>query len=225
MRLLLADDHELFAELVQAALQREDPGTIVETVGDYAGAEARVRAMLGGSQPVIDILLLDVQMPGMNGLSGLRRMRMLAPDLPVAIISGTITPVEARGFIAEGATGFIPKTMGVRELSSAIAVMVDGDRFLPPFLMLTAEVSQALGPTPKASDAFSELTPRETDLLWQVAEGWSNKQIARNLKLAEPTVKTHLTNLYRKIGARSRTDAARMAFSAMGDGSGRTQPA
>ncbi len=150
-------------------------------------------------------------MPGMNGLSGLRRMRELVGKVPVALMSGMLTPAEARQVMQEGAAGFVPKTLPVDELVDAVRRMAKGERFVPKFLMVS-EDNAAVARRDDTATGFVGLTPREADVLNELVQGWTNKQIAQNLGVSEVTVKTHLIGLFRKIGAKNRADAVRIAL-------------
>lgn len=212
LKILLADDHDLFAELVQLALAR-DGSIAVTTVRSFDEA----LAVLVGN-PGFDLVLLDVKMPGMTGPAEVDRLRRQFQGLHVAIISGVANPAEVRSFLTAGACGFIPKTLPLTELVSAVTILVEGDTFLPKDLLASPTVQAALpdllpDTAAKLPGLAADLTPRETEMLDQLAQGWSNKQIGRNLDISEATVKSHLMNLFRKLGARNRTDAVRIRHS------------
>lgn len=194
MRILLADDHELVRDSLAAFLQASGFDE-VEVAGSLDEAVASFRAW--GN---FDLVLLDLNMPGMGGLDGLRKMQAVAGDVPVAIISGATQPDKVQAAIDAGAQGFLPKTMPVKSISAAIRFMAAGEIYLPYNLMQqTAE-----------GDTFG-LKPRERDVLRGLAEGLSNKEIALKLDLQEVTVKLHVKTLSRKLNARNRTHAAMIA--------------
>lgn len=212
LKILLADDHDLFAELVQLALTR-DGSMAVTTVRSF---DAAVAVLL--NDPGFDLVLLDVKMPGMTGPAEVDRLRRQFDAIPVAIISGVANPSEVRAFLTAGASGFIPKTLPLTELVSAVTILAEGEAFLPRDLIASPTVQEALPALlPEASGKLAglsaALTPRETEMLDQLVQGWSNKQIGRNLDISEATVKSHLMNLFRKLGARNRTDAVRIRMS------------
>ena len=209
MNILIADDHELFSELIKTVIETQALGAAVRTFKTFDSAYAAVGTRKTGMDRNFDLILLDMRMPGMNGLSGLRRMLDVAVGAPVAIISGMLTPAEARAVIRDGAAGFLPKTMPLAELADAIKKIAAGDRYLPKFLM-TGDAAEAVAP-PRVARLL-DLTDRERQVLDEVMQGWSNKQIGENLGISEITVKTHLTHLFRKIGARNRTDAMRIGL-------------
>jgi two-component system nitrate/nitrite response regulator NarL len=210
MNILIADDHELVGEMLKLTLERE-PGTRVTVVRSFDDAFRVAGTKRTGEVICFDLILLDMRMPGMNGLSGLRRMRALVGELPVGVISGLLTPAEARQVMAEGAAGFVPKTLPVNELVGAVRRMAAGERFVPGFLMVS-ESNASVARRSEAVPGVSGLTPRERDVLEELIQGWTNKQIAQNLGVSEVTVKTHLIGLFRKIGAKNRADAVRIAL-------------
>lgn len=210
MNILIADDHDLVGEMLKMTLERQ-AGTKVLTVRTFDDAFRAAGTRRSGDPIPYDIILLDVRMPGMNGLSGLRRMRELVGKVPVAIMSGMLTPAEARQVMHEGAAGFVPKTLPVDELVEAVRKMANGERFVPRFLMVS-EDNAAVARRDDSAIGFDGLTPREADVLKELVQGWTNKQIAQNLGVSEVTVKTHLIGLFRKIGAKNRADAVRIAL-------------
>jgi two-component system nitrate/nitrite response regulator NarL len=148
--------------------------------------------------------MLDYMMPGMNGLEGLAAMRAAVPGTPVALLSGAAPRSVAEQALAEGAAGFLPKTMSTKSLVAAARFMAAGEVYAP--VLRTADrkantEAATIGP----------LTPRELDVLRRLCRGMANKEIARDLDLQEVTVKLHVKTLYRKIDARNRTHAAMIA--------------
>lgn len=198
MRILLADDQELVRDAI-AAFLRQEPDITVETAEDLGSAYAMVRDL-----GPFDLVLLDYMMPGMNRLAGLQAVKALAPRLPVAILSGVAPHVVAEQAVALGASGFLPKTMSTKSLLAAVRFMAAGETYLP--LTLSAQRDSALQELGSA-----QLTAREMDVLKRLTQGLTNKEIARELGLQEVTVKLHVKTLYRKIGARNRTEAALLA--------------
>ena len=193
MRILLADDHGLVRETIAMFLQGAGVGEVV-CAEDLDGALVETRARDG-----FDLVLLDYEMPGMNGLTGLSRMKSAVGDCPVAILSGTATATMAADSIAAGAAGFVPKTLASRSMVSAIRFMAAGEVYVPHDLMV------------QGGDAAPDLTERETPVLRGLCEGKSNKEIARDLGLQEVTIKLHVKTLCRKLEARNRTQAAMIA--------------
>lgn len=194
MRILIADDHGLVRDTIAMFLQTEGVQEIVTV--DTLDAAVQAADQRGS----FDVVLLDYNMPGMNGLVGLARMKAANDGLPVAILSGTATPAVAKEAIAAGAAGFVPKSLGAKSMLSAIRFMAAGEVFAPYEFMQQAEET-----------TVGNLTERETSVLRGLAEGKSNKEIARDLDLQEVTIKLHVKTLSRKLGAKNRTQAAMIA--------------
>jgi DNA-binding NarL/FixJ family response regulator len=190
-RILLADDHDLVRDTIAAYL-RQQGGFEVAVAATLDEALSGVHA-----DGPFHLVVLDYAMPGMDTLGGLARMRD-AVSCPVAIISGTAPPDVARRALRSGAAGFVPKTLDPMSLVTAVRHMLLGETYMPlEFLSQVGQPSERV-----------VLTPREKDVLRGVAEGKSNKEIARDLTIQEVTVKLHVKTLSRKLGARNRTHAA-----------------
>ncbi|MFO1034105.1 MAG: response regulator transcription factor [Hyphomicrobiales bacterium] len=198
MKVLLADDHDLVRDTLAAYLMRE-PGIDVEVASDFAAATRRIKA-----DGPFDIVLLDYNMPGMNGLQGLAKALELTGNRPVAIISGSANRAVAEEALAAGAMGFLPKSMAAKSLIHAIRFMAAGEKYAPIDFMSVKDDG--------ADNPLStQLTKRELEVLRGLMKGQSNKEIARDVELQEVTVKLHVKTLCRKIGARNRTHAAMIA--------------
>jgi two-component system nitrate/nitrite response regulator NarL len=199
LRILLADDHTLFLEGVSAVLT-SDPELEVSTALSQEDAMARMQA-----DAEYDLVILDYQMPGMNGLSGLARMVDARKGAPVALMSGTVRRHVIDKALELGAVGFLPKTMSAASMIRAVKFMAAGERFVP------LEILQDAGEGP----AGTTLSLRETQVLRALAEGQSNKEIATALNIQEATVKVHVKTVFRKLGAKNRTHAALLAYELM----------
>lgn len=193
MRVLIADDHDLVRETLAAFLKSEG----IETV-DVASTlpEATACATERGSY---DLVLLDYQMPGMNGLEGLGKMIEANGRKPVALLSGTASRDVAEAAIKVGAAGYVPKTLSSKSIVSAARFMAAGEVFAP---------LSFIQPGLDGAPGGFQLTRRETEVLRGLCDGKSNKEIARDHNLQEVTVKLHVKTLTRKLGARNRTHAA-----------------
>jgi len=199
MRILIADDHELLRDTLMLYIGNE-PGMAAESVQDLPAAERRL-----AEGEAFDLVLLDFTMPGMNGLDGLRRIMEMPGNHGVAIISGTAQRDVAEAALAAGAAGFLPKTLSAKSLVNALRFMALGEQYAPLDFMRASEDD------PQDHPLAKQLSQREYEVLEGLTQGKSNKEIARDLDIREPTVKLHVKTLYRKIGASNRTQAAMIA--------------
>src|SRR6266536_840835 len=197
IRLLLADDHALVLQAVRFALE---PNPEIEIVGE-ARSGSEVLPRIGETRP--DLLLLDIRMPGIDGLQLLDRLQQQYPETKVVILSGLDDPEVAAEAIRRGAKAFLGKGIDPADIAPVLRQVFEGE-------VVTESIGSAAG-AEVASDEFG-LTPREREILERVTTGRSNKQIAGEFWLSEQTIKYHLTNVYRKLGVSSRTEAARFAY-------------
>lgn len=203
MKVLLADDHALFREGVRLVLESlvPDPKEIVEA-NDFAQALALVR-----DGAAFDIGLVDLNMPGMDGFAGIEAIRRTSPDLYLVVISASEDPRDIRRALDCGAHGYIAKTSSSAAMMDGIRSVLEGETFVSPPIALPAGTEMASdGEKLKAL-----LTPRQRDVLAMLRQGKSNKEIARDLNLAEITVKLHVTAILRALGVDNRTQAAILA--------------
>ncbi|SEH35694.1 response regulator transcription factor [Magnetospirillum fulvum] len=206
MKLLLADDHSLFREGIRMVLESlaGEPLTVVEA-SDFPQVLARVRASND-----IDVALVDLAMPGMDGLSAIGAIRRAAPDLYLVVVSASEDPQVVRRALDAGAHGYISKSAGSAEMMKGIRSVLDGDIFVAPPVS-AADVAPAKPGDFDAERLRSLLTPRQRDVLAMLRQGKSNKEVARDLNLAEITVKLHVTAILRSLGCENRTQAAILA--------------
>lgn len=207
MRLLFADDHDLVREALELLLYRSDPS--IEVVHARSLQEAVGKAADAGR---IDLILLDVRMPGMNRLAGLRTMRQRHPDIPVALITGLESQEIAEAAIEAGAVGVIPKSISGKGLIAAIRLILSGQRYIPDPRLLGPELANGNGDAGPTDAEMGKLTDRERGVLSLLTSGVSNKEIARELKIEVVTVAVHLSRIYRKLGVINRTQAVRKAM-------------
>lgn len=195
--LLVADDHPLFRAAVLHVLRQRLP--------QYRALEAASAATLGQmlqEHPDIELVLLDLTMPGTRGFSALLHVRGEYPGAPVIIISSNDHPRVIRRAQQFGAAGFIPKSASADAMGDAILSVLDGGSGFPP---MAAERSEA---DAELAARLAQLTPQQFRVLLCLADGLLNKQIAAALGLAENTVKVHVTAILKKLGCYSRTQAA-----------------
>ena len=197
LKVLIADDHRLMLHSIRLALEADDE---IEIVAE-ADSGTKVIPYIGQTGP--DLVLLDIRMPGIDGLTVLERIGERYPQVRVAILSGVDDPSVIQAAFDRGAAAFIVKHIDPRDLPSALRQAVDGTVFQPIGLIERA--------TNGANDDI-DLTKRELMILKALQTGRSNKQIAEKLFLAEQTVKFHLTNIYRKLEVSNRTEAVRYAY-------------
>ena len=195
LKVLIADDHRLMLKVLRLSLEEASDFTVV----GEAMSGSQVLPLVAQLKP--DLVLLDVAMPGMDGLTSLRLIRSRHPRVKVVMISGIDDPDVITASSRGGATAFVAKTIDPSDLASALRQAAE------------ASVFQTFG-CPPDEEAVNEagLSKRELAILKALGSGHSNKQIARELWLAEQTVKFHLTNVYRKLGVGNRTEAVRYAY-------------
>jgi two-component system nitrate/nitrite response regulator NarL len=200
MKILHADDHSMFREGLGFFLKLLDTQVVPLEAGNFQSTLDKLAL-----ESPVDLLLLDLEMPGMNGLEGFYTIRRRYPDLPIAIVSGVSDARIIRTLLDGGARGYIPKLAGSEQLMDALRRILQGEIYLPGALFIPASQSAAEG------DKTSPLTSRQQEILPLLAEGMPNKQIAGALGVTEGTIKQHLKDLFRRLGARNRTQAVREA--------------
>ena len=197
MRVVIADDHRLILDGIKRVLEA-DGG--FEVVGETQSG-TQVLPLVSRTNP--DLVLLDLRMPNMDGLACLDEIRRRHPTVKVVMLSATSSPELIDTALRRGARPFIRKTVQPDDVPSTIRQALEGNVFSPA---ATTERDDAIGA--KAAG----LTDRETTILRALARGSSNEEIAKELWVAQQTVKFHLTNIYRKLGVKNRTEATRYAY-------------
>jgi DNA-binding NarL/FixJ family response regulator len=195
MKILVADDHPLVRDALARTVRELDAQAEVFQAGDLAGLLHAAR------QGEADLAIIDLQMPGMDGLAGLKRLREAVPTLPTVVASGQEDAATIRAVLAAGAMGFIPKSERPEVLLGALRLVRMGGTYVPPRLLEAVEATAA----PKGNAA--DLTPRQLDVLRLLMRGEPNKVIARELGLTEGTVKIHIAAILRTLQSRNRTEA------------------
>jgi DNA-binding NarL/FixJ family response regulator len=197
-RIVIADDHPLF----RGALREAVSGLPARLAISEAGSFAEMSALIG-AEPDVDLVLLDLAMPGVKGFSGLMYLRAQHPGVPVVIVSATEDPDVIRRCFEFGASGFIGKTLGTEAMRAAVKTVLDGGTYVPPDIDLTSGDSESA----RLAARLASLTPQQVRVLMMLSEGLLNKQIAYELTVSEATVKAHVSAILTKLGVDSRTQA------------------
>jgi two-component system nitrate/nitrite response regulator NarL len=192
-RVLVADDHPLYRSALTELLSRE-PGF------SLCGAVESVDAIIAALDQSCDLVILDLRMPGMDGVAGIRRVRDKAPDVKVVLISGELTSTIIGDAVTAGATGFLPKSFDASVLIAALRLVMSGAIYVPHGM-----VPDPAAAAPKG--AATSLTEREFEVLRHMAAGSAYKEIGRSLNIAEVTVKLHAQRIVRKLGVKNRAAA------------------
>lgn len=203
MKIILADDHALFRGGFSLLFQQLEEGAVVLEAADLAEAMG-----LAARHPDADLMLLDLNMPGMNGQAGIKRVSEAYPQLSVIVLSASETRESVADVLAAGAVGFIPKSSSSAVMQSAIRLVLSGGVYLPPQLLNSQMAGVASGPEP---NGHAKMTDRQRDVLRLLALGMSNKQICRELALSEGTIKAHIAAIFRALNVSNRTEAANAA--------------
>lgn len=206
MQILLVDDHTLFREALLHVLKQLDNNVLVREAANCS--EARQILQL---QRNLDLVLLDIDLPGEDGLTALPGLREQAPTLPIVVLSGSENAQHVQNALERGAVGYIPKSCSGHEMVNALQLVLQGELFIPPrFLGKLSAVSDEPVINPPAMDSHG-LTARQIEVLRLMAQGLPNKLIARKLNLAEGTVKLHVAAILRALNALNRTQAVTAA--------------
>ncbi|MGH0028195.1 MAG: response regulator [Myxococcota bacterium] len=197
MRILLCDDHALFREGLELVMSQLDGEVELVGVGDAESALARVE-----QDDDLDLVLLDIELPGMDGFAGLAELRRRHPAVPVVLLSASERPEDVQRAIDGGASGFIPKSTQGSVLLGALRLVISGGIYVPPLML--GVVPEASRPRPDASG----LSPRQLEVLRLLGRGLTNKEISEVLGIAPATVKSHIVHIYEILDVSNRTEAA-----------------
>lgn len=198
-RIVIVDDHPLFRGALRQALSTAISGVeILE-----AGSLDELSTTLEQTKDV-DLVLLDLAMPGVQGLSGLLLLRAQSPEIPVVVVSASEDPGTIRRALEFGASGYVPKSLPVDKIRAAIRHILDGGVWSPPDIPLDKGADQE---TRDLATRLSTLTPQQVRVLMMLGEGLLNKQIAYKLNVSEATIKAHVSAILQKLGVDSRTQA------------------
>lgn len=200
--LLIADDHPLF----RAALRQAARDALGDVELFEAGNLDTVLETLD-AQPQVDLVLLDLHMPGNHGLAGLAAVRAQYPGVAVIVVSANDDPRVVRRALDHGAAGYLPKSSGLDELREAIRTVLACQTWLPAALRATVSRAQSSPADAALASRLARLSPQQFRVLTLVAEGLLNKQIADRLDVQERTVKAHLSAIFERLEVRNRTQA------------------
>lgn len=194
---IIADDHPLFRGALRQTLEMQYPGADIIEAGALEDVTGRLESV--GD---VDLVLLDLTMPGMRGFSGLMYLRAQYPAVPVVIVSANEEAGAIRRSIEFGASGFIPKSRGIDVIRDAIGIVMEGGVWTPPDVDVATPDESA-----DVVRRLATLTPQQVRVLMMLSEGLLNKQIAYELSVSEATVKAHVSAILQKLGVESRTQA------------------
>ena len=203
MKILLVDDHPMFREGVASVLRSGGEALDVLQATDGQDALRQLDTLAD-----VSAVLLDLRMDGMAGMATLEQLRRHHPDLPCLVLSSSEEPEDVRRALRAGARGYCPKSARPAALLAALRLVMAGEIYVPPFMALAAEEAG-----PEAEEA-SGLTPRQRDVLRELGQGKSNKEIAHALGMQEKTVKGHVSAIFRCLGVVHRLQAVEAARSA-----------
>lgn len=196
-RIIIVDDHPLFRAALRQTLSGGDPSIAVEEAGDLASLSAALER-----DRDCDLVLLDLNMPGTRGFSGLLLLRAQYPEIPVMIISAVEDGATIRRAFELGAAGYLHKSVGPTDIRRAIEMVLSGEIYVPEGLALPAADAQSA-----LMQRLSTLTPQQIRVLMMLSDGLMNKQIAYELNISEATVKAHVSAILQKLDVDSRTQA------------------
>lgn len=203
MYILLVDDHTLFREALMHVLNQLDNEVFIREASN-----AEEAAQLLSRSTNLDLILLDIDLPGVDGLTALPDLRELAPTVPIVLLSGSEASSHVSRAMENGAIGYIPKSSSSHEMLAALRLVMQGDVYLPTRMMGMMGLPLLSSKTSGTSDHSSALlTSRQIEVLELMGRGLPNKSIARSLNVAEGTIKLHVAAILRVLGSRNRTEA------------------
>ncbi|GAA5315678.1 MAG: response regulator transcription factor [Candidatus Pelagadaptatus aseana] len=197
--IIIADDHPLFRMALKGTLESQFDQPCLVEAEDFSSLQKKLE-----STDDIHLILLDLHMPGAEGFSALVFLVAQYPSIPVMIVSGHEEPEIMRRAIDHGASGYLPKSAPVETMSEALHTVLEGGIWLPEGTPETVVSEEELN----VADALANLTPQQFRVATMVSQGLLNKQIAYELNVTETTIKAHMTEIFRKLGVHSRTQAA-----------------
>jgi two-component system, NarL family, nitrate/nitrite response regulator NarL len=204
MKIIIIDDHPVLRGGLCALLLQIEKDVVV-----LQASSAEEGLALVAQNPDLDIVILDIAMPGMDGFQAIAEFGRLRPELPVIVLSSSESPKDVRQALAQGALGYIPKSANQHTLLAAVRIVMNGDLYVPPLILDDADTARMTQFRSRESTSRPVLTDRQVAVLRSVSEGRSNKEIAFKLGLSEKTVKAHITAIFKILNVINRTQAAR----------------
>lgn len=206
MQFLIVEDHMLIRDALVPLLEELADDVRVLQSGTLAGALEKIEA-----NDNLDLIILDLRLPDMSGLAGLKAIRSSAPDAKVVVLSGNYDRRDMVTAFDYGAAGFLPKSLSTGSLINALKVVLSGEKYIPSDVLLAiADTSDPLSSL-ESDNPLRQLTLRQKEVLALLMEGLTNKAIAGKLGVEEVTAKLHVKNIFKKLGAKNRTEAAKKA--------------
>lgn len=202
LKFVIADDHPLFRGALKEALQGLNSVSAIHEAGDFETARRLINENLD-----LDLVLLDLTMPGVSGLSGLITLRAQHASVPIVVVSAHDDPQTIRRALDLGASGFISKSASMDDIRNAITTVLAGDVSTPTGVELGVEQDAEMS---RIIRRLQTLTPQQTRVLGMLSEGLLNKQIAYELNVSEATIKAHVSAILQKLDVDSRTQAVIM---------------
>ena len=203
MRFLIIDDHPVVRDGVAALLRSAGPDTEVLQACD---SDEGLRIV--DARHDLDAVFLDLNMPGLGGMPAVQEFGRHRPDLPVIVLSSSEDPSDVRSALAAGALGYVPKSASPQTLLAALQLVLSGNVYVPPLMLEARGASDA---QTQASESTAQLTERQIDVLRQLSQGSTNKEIANRLGISEKTVKAHVTAIFKMLDVSNRTQAVTVA--------------
>ena len=197
MKLMIVDDHPVFRQGIVALFTHSVEGCVV------LQAENAMQALeLMRSHSDIDVVLLDIVMPGCDGIPAISELRRVRPNLPIIMLSASEDTKDVVNAMSLGALGYVPKSANAKAIVSAVTLGMSGQSYVPPMMMMALSAAVAQRQT-----EFERLTQRQVDVLRLIAKGLPNRSIATALELSEKTVKVHITSIFKALKVINRTQA------------------
>ncbi len=206
MKLLIIDDHPVVRHGLGALFAQSlpDAAVLLACSSEEGLGVAELHADL-------DVVFLDLAMPGLSGMAAIKAFGEKRPALPIIVLSSSEDPEDVRRALALGALGYVPKSAGPQTIVSALRLVLAGEVYIPAFVLSAASASSARGGRPSGVGAVEQLTARQKEVLTLLAKGLQNKEIGDLLGLADKTVKTHITAIFKTLNVINRTQAATIA--------------